>query len=309
MISWQTYLTTMVDTFRKNYNTLTEGQKAVAQLNTTFSEPCQIEVFSFKKPRRDMLLVSFDPKRPDKEFVIHDEIGIDAETYVSRRAQSDNIFRKHKKGFSSTLTRKVLGTQWENLTKRMSVYYFDNLRKQHPDPKIFAYKRFMEVHFFTRENVSRMARLGQYAQLSREVDKLKTQLKQISDENLRSSALSTTEGISSRITEVKKIDEHEKRIEKIEQDIGGVRKIIGVTKEFQDWRILVSDVNRLKGEHVPKEVFESEIKRLEDKIKGTNTRIEDLKAIKFWSKRTLLEIALGIWGAIITLYAAGILKL
>ena len=54
------------------------------------------------------------------------------------------------------------------------------------------------------------------------------------------------------------------------------------------------------------------IKRLDEKIEESketlNTRIDDLKAIKFWSKRTVLEIALTIWGAILTLYVAGILK-
>jgi len=37
---------------------------------------------------------------------------------------------------------------------------------------------------------------------------------------------------------IKKIDEYEKRISKIEEDICGVRRIIGVSKEFQDWRVL-----------------------------------------------------------------------
>ena len=83
-------------------------------------------------------------------------------------------------------------------------------------------------------------------------------------------------------------------------------------KDLQDFRVFITDIEYLKKSHVHKEVFLVEIKRLDEKInrglEALNTRIEDLKAIKFWSKRTLLEIALAIWGAIITLYATGILK-
>ena len=82
-------------------------------------------------------------------------------------------------------------------------------------------------------------------------------------------------------------------------------------EDFQDLRVYTTDVEYLKKTHVHKEVFLVEIKRLDEKInrglEALNTRIEDLKAIKFWSKRTLLEIALAVWGAIVTLYATGIL--
>jgi len=100
---------------------------------------------------------------------------------------------------------------------------------------------------------------------------------------------------------VKKIDEYEKRISKIEEDICGVRRIIGVSKEFQDWRALTSDVETLKKKHVGKDLFESEVKRLDQ-------RIDALKEVKFWSKRTFLEIILAIWGTIVTLYASGVLR-
>ena len=110
-----------------------------------------------------------------------------------------------------------------------------------------------------------------------------------------------TNKIDNSIRNIRELEQHEKRLDKIEQEIGGVRKMIGTTKEYQDFRVFTTDIEELKKSHVHKQVFQSEIKRLDQ-------RIEDLKAIKFWSKRTLLEIALAIMAVIATLYGAGVIK-
>jgi predicted transcriptional regulator len=57
-------------------------------------------------------------------------------------------------------------------------------------------------------------------------------------------------------------------IKRLDNEIGKVRQLVGVTKEFQDWKLLVSDVDRLKGEHVPREVFESKLRELSTKIEA-----------------------------------------
>ncbi len=111
---------------------------------------------------------------------------------------------------------------------------------------------------------------------------------------------------------VNRLEKQEELVTTISEDVDGVRRLVGVSKEFQDWRLLISDVTRLKEEHISKREFDVDIKRLDEKIEkgfdSFNTRIEDLKAIKFWSKRTVLEIALTIWGVFLTLYVAGIIK-
>jgi len=153
--------------------------------------------------------------------------------------------------------------------------------------------------------------------IERSTDGLKKSIARISEEDIRDELLAATSRIDTSLEEIKRLDE----------EVGRMRKLVGATKEYQDWRLLVSDVDRLKGEHVPKPVFDANVERLDEKIekglenlskrveervKAVDTRIEDIKAIKFWSKRTLLEIALAIWGAIVTLIVAligvGILK-
>lgn len=103
-----------------------------------------------------------------------------------------------------------------------------------------------------------------------------------------------------------------KKLEKALWEIDRIHKTVEASKDFQDLRAFITDVEALKKSHIHKDVFIAETKRLDEKIdrglEALNTRIEDLKAIKFWSKRTLLEIALTIWGTIVTLYTTGILK-
>jgi len=64
----------------------------------------------------------------------------------------------------------------------------------------------------------------------------------------------------------KKIDGALQEIRRIDGEIGKVRQLIGVSKEYQDWKLLVSDVDRLKGEHVSKEVFKAKLDELDTRI-------------------------------------------
>ena len=136
-------------------------------------------------------------------------------------------------------------------------------------------------------------------------------------DDLKRDAKSIPEGVELRakiIENTRRLDSQMKQLDKkVKKEIGAIRKLVGTSKDFLDWKAFSTDVEHLKETHIAKDVFDVHIKRLDEKIdkglEALNTRIEDLKAIKFWSKRTLLEIALAIWGAIVTLYATGILKL
>lgn len=81
-------------------------------------------------------------------------------------------------------------------------------------------------------------------------------------------------GIQSELTEhAKMLEKALEEIKRIDKDIGGVRQLMGTSKEYQDWRLLVSDVHRLKGEHVSQKAFQGKIDEL-------NTRINSLYTIK-----------------------------
>lgn len=120
---------------------------------------------------------------------------------------------------------------------------------------------------------------------------------------LRTKILEATERLENQVKQLDK---------KLKEEVSGMRRLIGTSEKYLDWKAFTTNFEHLKETHIAKDVFDVHMKRLDEKIEkgleALNTRIEDLKAMKFWSKRTFLEIALAIWGAIVTLYATGILK-
>ena len=99
---------------------------------------------------------------------------------------------------------------------------------------------------------------------------------------------------------------------RIEQEVTGLKKLVGTSEGLLVLKTVTLDIEYLKETHVIKGVFEAQVRRLDDKIEqglaAVSTRIEDLKAVRFWSKRTLLEVGLATWGAILTLVVAGIIE-
>jgi hypothetical protein len=99
-------------------------------------------------------------------------------------------------------------------------------------------------------------------------------------------------------------DEIEKLDKKTQDQFDRIRKLIGTSEKYLDWRVFSSDIEQLKQTHVPKGEFDIEIKRLNERIDALNTRIADLREVKLARTRTILEVALGIATITSTLVAA-----
>lgn len=94
-----------------------------------------------------------------------------------------------------------------------------------------------------------------HEEINQTVGNIKKDAASISDENVRTRIIGSTE----KLTE---------QVDKLEDEVDAVRKLIGQTQEFQDWRVLASDVHQLKEERVPRDLFESEIERLSSEIRS-----------------------------------------
>lgn len=299
---WKEYLSTLVETFRSYFDEMTSEEKTIAQLNMTFVKPCQIEFFSFENDGQIMLVTLF-PDSPDY-IQVHEHLGKDFDfSSISKEKLSASIGRTIGEILNPQIEngRAKFRVVWASLAENASYYTFDNLQEKYPDPKSFAKGRFEEVLRNAKDNLRTKKRSTEIKSIADQIEKLNADIKAIKDTSLRNRMLRHTSRMDSSISSVKRLEQHEQRLTEVEQEIGGVRKMIGTTKEYQDFRVFIADLEELKKTHIHKKVFESEIKRVDQ-------RIEDLKAIKFWSKRTVLEIALVIWGTIVTLYASGILK-
>lgn len=300
MIPWKQYLTIVVETFRSHYDKMANEERALAQLNLTFAKPCQIEFFSFKDDGQ-IMFVTLLPNFSD-EIIVHENLGKDFNfsSVFDKRLPELNIKEILRRSIKDGKVRPSLS--WLSLRgENASFYSFRNLQETYPDPKVYGRTRFKEVYELVESILRGRLRQTKIRSIEEEIKEIKAESKKILDESLRLKMLNHAGKISGSILDVKRLEQHEYKLKSIEQEIGGVRKMIGTTKEYQDFRAFTSDITELKKTHVHKEVFESEIKRLDQ-------RIEDLKAIKFWSKRTLLEMALAIIAAIATLYGAGVIK-
>ena len=75
-----------------------------------------------------------------------------------------------------------------------------------------------------------------------------------------------------------KLDVEIKELHKrVDDEVNAFREIVGKSEKLLDWKMFSGDVEFLKKTHINKETFNSEIKRLEDKI---NARIDSIHDIK-----------------------------
>lgn len=316
MISWEQYLTIFLKIIREMYETELSRDRlrleALEKINPftrrfTFLKPCQIKVFELLSLSRILWIVSFESDKADADFEIVKGIKEHSIDFL----EANEKYKDYRNAF-----------EWAGLAKKSFPYISEET------PSKFMDEHYMAMLFFSnpREKISPrdlalrifndgwalVLRAIQKSRIEKSASEILKEAKEISEVKASPSVLRAMKSIQGSLKRLKKIDEHEQRLISMGDELAGVRKLIGTSKEFLEWKAFTSDFEHLKKTHITREAFEAHIKRLDEKIEkgleALNTRIEDVKAIKFWSKRTLLEIALFIWGAIITLYAAGILK-
>ena len=300
MLSWNEYLSGFVSKFRNKFEELNSEEKFVVSLNMTFLHPCQIEVIEFKERFWLIWVVTFDRNRPDMEYV-HTTAEEPAKLIADRPkdyALWKTILAMHA----------ILGDKderdfidWFSIDENSSVYLFGC------DPRIrdpqynLARELVRNIEHFSSGKL--VWQLG-HERIEKTTSVLRKEKGKIIEEKLPTEFLDITKLQTRELTlaQVKRFEEYEQKLSLVEQEIGGVRRLIGVTKEFQDWRLLASDVQSIKDDYINKSVFQTEIRRLDQ-------RIEDLKAIRFWSKRTVIDILLAMVALIATLIAADVIHL
>jgi hypothetical protein len=134
--------------------------------------------------------------------------------------------------------------------------------------------------------------------IGQKTEQIKSQAEKVQDLTQRETLLKATKDIELSLAKLSVLEQQAQKMNAIEGEIEGVRKLIGTSKEYQDWKILVEEVASFKKiPHVTKELFDSEIRRLDQ-------RIDSLREIKFWSKRTALDLALAALATTSTIIAA-----
>lgn len=284
------------DRFKKEFDSKEQSYIKNNLRERTFLAPCQIEIIDSKNPLQQGWIVTFDRDRPDMEFIFHENIE-DLKSFIENKRKDPNWLKQfpedRKEYFIKDLLRaksKHLVSSWMHQARGVFIIFNYDVRKKSPEG--FARDSYLIWHLRT------LLKDLERKKIKEETKALRKGVGKVTKKGLRSALLSKISGIETRL---KRLDEHDSELAEMKEEIGGVRKLIGVSEEFQEWKALASSVEDLKSEQVSKEVFISEIKRLDQ-------RIGDLKTIKLLSIRTIIEILLAIAAILATLVAAGVIR-
>ncbi|HUW48420.1 MAG TPA: hypothetical protein VMW36_06735 [Patescibacteria group bacterium] len=293
-MSLEEYIRILVSAFRRNYDKMSKDEISAAQLNMTFARPCQIDFFSFEG-REQFMVVTLDATRPDEIRIQEHIITEDKVSFVKSKLEA--FSRGKEVAMDIKHTGRTRPASWHRLEENASVYFFYDIQELHPDPAKYGEEVFSHVEEEAHQRLERQKRIAEYGTIEEQIRAIRQDVKRLDNSGLKTRVLESAKKIDEAISTVKTIEMHEQRLIQMEQEIGGVRKMIGTTKEFQDFRVLATDVDDLKKSHVHKDLFESEIRRLDQ-------RIESYKEIRFWSKRAIVDVALAIAAASSTIVAA-----
>lgn len=267
-MDWEEFLTKYVNTWRDEFGKLSVSERETFLSWYTshyhFLEPIQIEVIDFAQPRGVIWIITRDKDRNDMEFIVHSNVKESLQSFLDRKKVQDPTWFKKFEAIIPSLLNYQDRTKWREGVWSFAdeiTFCFLHYNPLEKAPVEYARSDLKGNLSFLQRNLIREDIQNTARQIESDAD-------QIPDKNLRSKFLESTRKLQYSLSQIKRIDEYERKLRLMEEEIGGVRKMIGVSKEYQDWRLLASDVSRLKGEHVPREVFDSKVRELSTKIEA-----------------------------------------
>jgi hypothetical protein len=290
IVSWKEYVEYSILDFRRKYIFLSQDEKEAASSDIiskfVLYKPCQIVVMSFEKDFRKFLVILHNNKYPDMETIILEDLPIVAfslktlnEIGVMKslgRGEVEKIFAQIREFIPAGFPISSWG--WIPFRETVLCVFKE-------DPRFLLGPLSSLVLWVIQ---ARAGTKGEREKIGKTVDKIRKDAEEIGATELKTRIIESTKKLENEIEQLNK---------KFDEEIGGVRKMIGTTKDYQDFRVFATDVDDLKKSHVHRDVFDSEIKRLDE-------RINSLKEIKFWSKRAIVDMALAAVAIASTIVAA-----
>lgn len=260
---WQDFFTRVIETYRHQIDGLPESMKT--ELDTRFLEPCQIEVMEFGINRVTVVATTNNKSRPDMEIIVHEKPE-NPDDFLNQFIKRNPELEYAREG--------IKGALFEKDPRGIPGYYLCS--PHYRERGIFDLKGFSPQSFANEQFSST------YDQLQRDIEQEEYQSIKDSSQAMKSDiegipesrAKSRIENRLGSIEEsIQKIGEMSKRVASVEGDIKGIRTVMGTSIDVKDWRLIMPDIETLKKEHVPKEVFEAKVNEL-------NTRINSLSEMK-----------------------------
>jgi hypothetical protein len=241
-LPWKEYLSIFIDKIREAYETeLTNFEvepKAFFESKSfvkrfTFPKPCQITVLEFVSKSLTLWIVNFEESKPDKVFKIIEGIKEDPDEFLKNHREYERYAALIKiAAFSpDTMPYLSISETFNVMASKDSMEYvfYSNLRKT-IHPRDLALKMFYE----RRIDVLRIA------QRSR-IEKIASEMR---DEAKELGLLGAEKTLEDTLDKLKIIDEHEQKLITMEDELTGVRKLVG-TRTFGEWKVLLAEIDKV----------------------------------------------------------------
>lgn len=272
--SWEEYVKSNILKFRAQYETSVSGEdKRLVMKNReifyySLSKPCQIVVVDFLKTYPKCFIILHGEERSDMETRVvempFENLSADALKEIEELTSiSLEETQKIVTSMQDMRTRMeewgALMGDWKFFGNSSVVFERRDFRTM-ADP--FEFSKWQIKHI--KNEISRISREKGIDKIEETVGIIKRDAKEIPIVELRTKIIEASQRLEGEIISLRK---------KVDEEIGGVRKMIGDTKEFQDFKVFTTDVSDLKKSHVPREVFDAKVSEL-------GTRIDSLSEVK-----------------------------
>jgi len=272
MISWEEYIKSNILEFRRLFEKWSRSEKKILEENKSlfiesFNEPCQFVMVEFREPYPKCFIVLHSAEQKDIEILVLENMTFEV--------FSSNTLRKIK--LLESLPRK----EYEDLVNCIKEYALRVIDTGVSSSRVFKNSLIM---MFPKDIRATGGKYGlsilKEALMKSEIhaiirQKQKNEIKKTVDDLRRVETISDVIELRKQVSTItRRLETQVEQLDKrTEEQITSLRQLIGASEKFYELKFLVTDINRLKRQHISKEVFEAKVNEL-------NTRIDSLGEIK-----------------------------
>jgi len=240
-MNWEAYVKTTIRFFREQFEDIDSEWKALIQEDVsseTLLEPCQVEVSDLGEHWYVIWLITHDQQRKDMEVTVYNNIK-DPEAYAKAYFEAkQHLFENYEKGSKESLLSILKEGGTLHLYPNDYYWVSKNLRKESPYSHAADLVEIM--HPFLEGAVDRI----HHRKLEESAKALKKDIALVDKEELRSRLEENSRRIDQTIQQIRRIEQHERKLRSIEDDLMGVRRLVG-TKGFGEWKVLLSEIDKI----------------------------------------------------------------
>lgn len=241
--SWNEYLDVFLNSIRKMYaEELLKLGLIPDFLNKdldpsikryTFSGPCQIYVFDSQD--QVAWFVEFDLSKPDKSYEVKEGIKKDLKEFLESSDQYRDFAKSLKGGIRERIEMHDLG--YVKSSDEPFFWIFKPSPKGRIGPEELAIRLWADGMSSVYNHILR-------SRITKSAEEILAEAKIVRKARPSPMLLEAERTIQKSLENLKKIDEHEQRLMTMENELVGVRRLVG-TVTFGEWKVLLSEIDKI----------------------------------------------------------------